>query len=166
MCPNRISRPALATITVMILLTTIPLAWAAAPTNACALLSVGQVGTILGVQVDAGKNLIGPNECRWKQMNSKPGSDAAMLQVNLSKAQAFEMGKTAIPNWTKTPITGLGDDAYSANHGGKMTFPISPSLSVKKGAVFLVISAKVPKATLEQTKELEKRIAGAILSQL
>ncbi len=166
MCLNKISRTALATITVLFLLTAIPLAWAAAPTNACALLSVGQVGTILGVQVDAGKNLIGPNECRWIQKGAAPGSVAALLQVNLSKAQAFEMGKTAIPNWTKTPITGLGDDAYSADHGGKMTFPISPSLSVKEGAVFLVISAKVPKATLEQTKEVEKRIAGAILDTL
>ena len=76
------------------------------------------------------------------------------------------MGKTAIPNWTKSLITGLGDDAYSADHGGKMTFPISPSLSVKEGAVFLVISAKIPKATLEKTKEVEKRIAGAILDNL
>ncbi len=166
MCSNKIGRTALTTIGGLILLTTIPLAWAAAPTNACALLSVGQVGTILGVQVEAGKNLISPNDCRWKQMNAKPGSDAAMLQVNLSKAQSFEIGKTVIPNWTKTPITGLGDDAYSADQGGKMTFPISPSLSVKKGAVFLVISAKVPKATLEQTKDVEKRIAGAILDTL
>ena len=33
---------------------------------------------------------------------------------------------------------------------------ISPTLSVKKGSVFLVIAAKVPKASLEQTKAIEK----------
>ena len=162
MCPNRVNLTALTTITVVILLNAIQ-ASAAAPTNACALLSQAQIATILGVEVDAGKNLIGPDDCRFIQKGTKPGFDAAMLQVNLTRAQAFEIGKTALPNWTKTPITGLGDDAYSADRGGKITFPISPSLSVKKGSLFVVIIAKLPKANLEQTKEVEKKVASAIL---
>ncbi len=163
---NKVRWTSLAIITGFTALTSIQLASAAAPTNACALLSPAQIATILGVEVDAGKNIIGVNDCRWNQMGAKPGSNAALLQVNLTKVQSFETGKTVIPNWTKTPITGLGDDAYSADQGGKVTFPISPSLSVRKGSVSLVIIAKVPKGTLEQTKELEKRIADAILSQL
>jgi hypothetical protein len=70
------------------------------------------------------------------------------------------------PTGTKTPIAGLGDEAYSADRGGKITFPISPSLSVKKGSVFVVIIVKVPKATLEQTKDIEKKVASAILEKL
>ena len=110
MCLNKISRTALATITVLFLLTAIPLAWAAAPTNACALLSVGQVGTILGVQVDAGKNLIGPNECRWIEKGAAPGSVAALLQVNLSKAQALKWARQQYPTG---PNPSLPDSAMT-----------------------------------------------------
>jgi hypothetical protein len=166
MYKNRVAQTALATITVLILLNTIQPAPAAAPTNACALLTQAQVATALGVEVDAGKNIIGPDDCRFNQKGAKPGSDPAQLQVNLTKAQAFEIGKTALPNWTKIPITGLGDEAYSADRGGKIIFPVAPSLSIKKGSVFVVIIAKVPKADIEQTKAVEKKVAGAILEKL
>jgi hypothetical protein len=148
------------------LLNSIQLAGAAAPANACMLLSQAQVATILGVDVDAGKNLIGPDDCRFIQKGAKPGSDAALLQVNLTKAQSFEAGKIPLPNWTKTPITGLGDEAYSADRSGKISFPVSPSLSIKKGAVYVVIIAKAPMATLEQTQDVEKKVARAILEKL
>ena len=166
MWPNRVNLTALTTVVAVVLLNTLQVASAVAPTNACALLPQAQIAAILGVEVDAGKNLIGLDDCRFIQKGAKPGSDAALLQVNLTKAQAFEIGKTALPNWTKTPITGLGDDAYSADRGGKITFPVSPSLSVKKGSVFMVIIAKVPKANLEQTQEIEKKVARAILEKL
>lgn len=67
-----------------------------------------------------------------------------MLQLILTKAQCFESRKT--PNWNKTPV--------------------SPSLSIKKGATFVVISAKVPRATLEQTEAVEKADASMILGKL
>jgi hypothetical protein len=166
MCPNRVKMTALPTTTVLILLNTIQVASAAAPTNACALLTQAQIATALGVEVDAGKNIIGVDDCRWIQKGATAGSDGALLQVNLTKAQSFEIGKTMVPNWNKTPVTGLGDEAYSADRGGKITFPISPSLSVKKGPVFVVIIAKVPKASLDQTKDVEKKVASAVLEKL
>jgi hypothetical protein len=166
MCPNRVRLTALGAIAILSLLNTIQLASAAAPTNACALLSPAQIATALGVEVDAGKNIIGPGDCRWTQKGAAAGSDSALLQVNLTRPQSFETGKTPLPSWNKTPITGLGDEAYSADRGGKTAFPISPSLSVKKGSVFVVIIAKVPKATLEQNKDVEKKVAGAILENL
>lgn len=147
------------------LASTIQLAMAAEPTNACALLSQTQVATALGVEVDAGKNIIGANDCRWIQRGAAPGSDSALLQVNLTKAQAFEIGKTPLSGWNKASISGIGDDAYSADRG-KITFPISPSLSVRKGSVFIVIVAKVPSASMEQTKAVEKQIASAALEKL
>lgn len=164
MCPNRVGLTALAAIIVFSSLNMIPPASAGAPTNACALLSQAQVATALGVDVDAGKNIIGEGDCRWTQKGAAAGSDSARLQVNFTKAQSFDVGKTPLPTWNKTPIAGLGDDAYGADNG-KMTFPISPSLSVRKGSVFLVIVARVPKATLEQTKDVEKKVAGAILDK-
>jgi hypothetical protein len=166
MWSNIVRLTALATISVLGLLNTIQLAWAAAPTNACALLSQAQIAAALGFEMDAGKNIIGADDCRWIQKGAAAGSDGVLLQVNLTKAQSFETGKTPLPNWNKTPIAGLGDDAYSADRGGKITFPMSPSLSVKKGAVAVVIIARVPKATLEQTKDVEKKVASAILEKL
>ena len=166
MYPNGVRLTALATITVLSQLNMIQPASAAAPTNACALLSRAQITSALGVEVDAGKNIIGPDDCRWIQKGAAAGSDGALLQVNFTKPQSFEIGKTPLPNWNKTPITALGDEAYGADRGGKIIFPVSPSLSVKKGSVSVVIIAKVPKATLEQTKDVEKKIAGAILEKL
>ena len=163
---NKRARTALATVTVLSLLNAIRLASAAAPTNACALLSQAQIAKALGVEVDAGKNIIGTDDCRWIQKGAAAGSDGALLQVNITKPQSFETGKTPLPNWNETPITGLGDEAYSADRGGKITFPVSPSLSVKKGPVFVVIIAKIPKATLELTKDIEKKVAVAILEKL
>jgi len=142
-----------------------PIAAAAAPTDACALLSQPRVATVLGVQVDAGRHFIGAGDCRWTERGKAAGADVAVLQVNLTRAQAFEIGKTPISGWTKAPETSIGDDAYFAD-SGKVTFLLSPTLSVKKGAVFFVIAAKVPKASSEQTKALEKAVALEVLKGL
>lgn len=162
---NKGGRRALATITVLSLLNAIQLASAAAPTNACALLSQAQIAVTLGVEVDAGKNIIGVDDCRWSEQGKTTGADIALLQVNLMKPRSFEIGKTPIAGWNKPAVPGVGDDAYFADNG-KVSFPVTPSLSVKKGSVFLVIIAKVPKATLEQTKDVEKKVASAILAKL
>ena len=141
------------------------IATAGPPTDACALLSEPQVAMTLGVEVDAGKHIIGAGDCRWAERGKAPGADVVLLQINLTKAQAFEIGKTPISGWNKTPETGVGDDAYMTENG-KVTFPISPALAVKHGSVFFVIIAKVPKASFEQTKAVEKAVALKILEKL
>jgi hypothetical protein len=141
------------------------IATAAPPTDACALLSQAQVATALGVEVDAGKHMLGAGDCRWTERGKAAGADVALLQVNFTKAQSLEIGKTPISGWNKTPETGIGEDAYSAD-SGKVTFPVSPTLSVKKGSVFFVIVAKVPKASAEQAKAVEKKVALEILKNL
>lgn len=138
---------------------------AASPPDACGLLSQQQVATALGVEVDAGKNMIGAGDCRWTERGKRPGDEVAILQINLTKAQSFEIAKTPISGWNKTPQTGIGDDAYSAD-SGKVIFLISPTLSVKKGSISLVIAAKVPKASLEQTKAIEKTVALKVVEKL
>jgi hypothetical protein len=141
------------------------IAKAAPPTDACALLSEPQIATALGVKVDSGKHIIGAGDCRWTEPGKAAGADVALLQVNLTKAQAFEIGKTPISGWNKTAETGIGDDAYMTENG-KVTFPISPALAVKHGSVFFVIIAKVPKASVEQTKAIEKTVALKVLEGL
>ena len=141
-----------------------PIATAAPPTDACALLPQPQVATALGVDIDAGKHIIGAGDCRWTEPGKGAGADVALLQINLTKAQSFEIGKTPIPGWNKTPVTGIGDDAYLTENG-QVTFPVSPSLSVKTGSVFFVIIAKIPKTSFEQTKAIEKAVALKVLEK-
>ena len=141
------------------------IATAVAPTDACALLSQPQVAAALGVEVDAGRHIIGPCDCRWTGQGKAAGADVALLQVNLTKAQSFEIGRTPISGWNKTTETGIGDDAYVVDNG-KVNFLVSPTLSVKKGSASFVIAAKIPKASFEQTKAAEKTVALKILEKL
>lgn len=141
------------------------IALAAQPPDACSLLSTQEVATALGVEVDAGKSMIGAGECRWMGRAKRPGDEVAILEMNLTKAQTFEIGKTPIPGWTKSPESGIGDDAYSAD-SEKVVFLTSPTLSVKKGSVFLVIFVKVPKTSLEQTKAVERKVALKVVEKL
>jgi hypothetical protein len=137
---------------------------AAAPTDACALLSQQEIATVLGVNVDPGEHKISAGDCRWTE-RGKSVADGAVLQVNLTEAQAFKIGKIPLPVWIKTRETGLADDAYFVD-SGKVNFPVSPSLSVNRGPVFFVITAKIPKASLEQTKAVEKTLALKVLGNL
>jgi hypothetical protein len=167
MCPNRPRMRALAAASfVLTLPITILTAMAAAPTEACALLSPSQIAAALGFEVDAGKNTLGTGQvCRWKERGKSAGADAALLQVALSKTSSFEIGKTPIPHWTKTPVRGIGNDAYFVEQG-KPSFPMDPTLSVKKGDAVFTISVFVPKASIEQAKALEKTVALKILEKL
>lgn len=85
--------------------------------------------------------------------------------MNLTQARAFAIGKTPLPGWNKTPQTGIGDEAYYADNG-KVNFLISPTLSVKKGTVFFVVAAKIPKASLEQIKAVEKAVATKVVGKV
>jgi hypothetical protein len=165
MCSNQNRIRALIVACFLLGLTgTTQIATAAPPTDACALLPQPEVATALGVEVDAGKHKIGPGDCPWTEPG-KPGADVVVLQVNLTEARAFAIGKTPISGWNKTPETGIGDDAYFVDNG-KVNFLISPTFSVKKGSVFFVIAAKIPKASLKQTKAIEKTVALKILAKL
>jgi hypothetical protein len=165
MCSNQTRIRALTAAWFILGLSGMPqFATAAPPSDACALLSQPQLATTLGVEVDAGRHIIGAGDCRWTQPG-KAGADVVVLQVNLTTAHAFETARTQMSGWNKTHETGIGDDAYTVENG-KVTFLVSPTLSVKKGSVFFAIFAKIPKASLEQTKALEKAIALRVLEKL
>jgi hypothetical protein len=165
MCSNQIQITVLTAACLFLgLPCTTRFATAATPTDACALLPQQEVATALGVDVDAGKHKIGAGDCRWTAAG-KPGADVALLQMNLTEARAFEIGKTPLSGWNKKPEPGIGEEAYFVDNG-KVNFLVSPTLSVKKGAIFLVIAAKIPKASLEQTKAIEKTLALKVLGKL
>jgi hypothetical protein len=136
-------------------------AWPAdTPADACSLLSIQEVSTALGVEVDAGSK-IAPGACRWKGRAKRPGDDLATLRINFTTARSFEIGRTPISGYTKIPESGIGDDAYSVDRGGQ-----EPTLSVKKGSAVIIIYVYVPKSSLDQTKAVEKKVALKLVEKL
>ena len=84
----------------------------------------------------------------------------AILRINFTTARSFDIGITPIPGYTKTPESGIGDDAYSAVGGGVVT------LSVKKGSAVAIIYVAIPKASLEQAKAVERKVAVELVGKL
>lgn len=136
-------------------------AWAAdTPADACSLLSMQEVATVLGVEVDAGSK-IAPGACRWSGRAKRSGDEVATLRFNFTTARSFEIGRTPLSGYTKTAESGIGDDAYSVDHGGH-----DPTLSVKKGSSVIIIFVNIPKASLDQTKAVEKKVALKLVEKL
>ena len=123
--------------------------------DACSLLSTQDAAAALGAEVNAGAN-IGPGACRWNGL----GNRSATLRINFSTARSFEIGKTQLTGYTKTPESGIGDDAYSVVGGGVVT------LSVKKGTAFIIIFVQIPNASPEEAKAVEKKVALKLLEKL
>jgi len=131
------------------------IAFADEPPDACSLLSTQDVAAALGVEINAGTN-IGPGACLWNGRGNRP----ATLRINFTKSRSFDIGKTPLPGYTKTPESSVGDDAYSVVGGGVVT------LSVKKGSAFVIIFVQVPNASPEQTTDLERKVALKLVGKL
>jgi len=136
-------------------------AWATdTPADACSLLSTQEIATALGVEVDAGTK-IAPGACHWKGRAKRPGDDVATLRINFTTARSFEIGRTPLSGYTKAPESGIGDDAYSVDHGGR-----DPTLSIKKGSAVVIIFVNIPKTSLDQTKAVERKVALKLVEKL
>jgi hypothetical protein len=135
------------------------IAFANQPPDACALLSTPEVAAALGVDVDPGTK-IGDRACRWNGRAKRPGAAVATLRINFAELRSFEIGKTPLSGYTKSPESGIGDDAYSVVGGGVVT------LSVKKGSAVVIIFVDVPNTTAEQTKTVEKTLALKLVGKL
>jgi hypothetical protein len=53
------------------------------------------------------------NLCAWAPPGG-PSIAGKKLVLDFKTTQAFEIGKTPIKSMTKTPVSGIGDDAYYA----------------------------------------------------
>jgi len=139
----------------------------APPTDACTTLSAERVGAVLGVAVGAGEHLL-PNStasCGWAQPTD-PNHTGKRVVVEiygplgkLSPVDRFESAKKPMEGITKSPVTGVGDDAVFVTTPGFGT-----GLTVKKGtAVFQVRVYGFPEAEI---KAKEKALAAEILGKL
>jgi hypothetical protein len=135
---------------------------AAAPGEACALLTQAQVSAALGVEVDPGRRPVAsdPRMCNWREQG-KPDGPARNVLVTLIGAKNFKAGKT--------PEPGLGDEAYFLKSG---RFPFR--LIVRKGAAYVQIMARSKATSLtdrmtvsdDSDKAVDKAIALEILKKL
>jgi hypothetical protein len=138
----------------------------AAGADACAFLTRSQISTVLGVPVDAGQH-IGPGSalCSWGEPND-PNHDGKHILLTIyrpvgkiSAVERFENGKTPIGGIEKTPVSGVGDDAYYIDTPG-----FGLGLNVKKGGS--AFQVKVFGFSAELTKTLERALAETVLAKL
>jgi hypothetical protein len=129
---------------------------AQAPKDPCTLLTPSQVAGALGVKDVAAGVPIGKTGCQWV---SQDKALHAFVTLSFWDPAGFPAMKAPLPNVTKTPASGIGDDALYSTVG---TFT---TLSVKKGgAVFLVKAYGVPGQ--DKQEAVEKTLAGDVLAKL
>jgi hypothetical protein len=129
------------------------------PGDACSLFTASQVSRVLGVAVTDGQHPI-PSSlllCGWAPVGG-PQLDGKKLSVNLMTERAFEVGRIPVHGIAKTPLNGVGDDAYYVTDGGR-----GSGLSVKSGGTYVQIW--VGGFPAEKQKELEKALAVQMLTQ-
>lgn len=133
--------------------------YATPPTDACSLLTQAQVSTALGVNVGPGQHLVGPTMCVWPSPGQS-GPKSKRLSVALKDPGAFAYAKMPVGQGiTKTPVSGVGDDAVSGSRPG-----LTPILTVKKGDVVFVVT--VDGFPPDDASAKEKALALEVLSKL
>lgn len=137
---------------------------AAPPSDACSLLTQAQVSSILGMPVDAGQHLI-PNSssiCGWGKTG--PAEKRVVLSIytqigHLTPVDRFNAAKTPFKGVTKTPVSGVGDDAISATTPGFGT-----GLIFRKGDA--AFDLRVYGFPLDQLNAKEKTLALDVIAKL
>lgn len=134
-------------------------AYAAPPVDPCSLLTPSQVGDVLGVSVGPGQK-VAAKLCQWAAPGQTTGPKLKKVLVTLQDERAFTYAKMPVGHGiTKTPVTGIGDDAVYGTTPG-----VGTTLAVKKGTVAFVVH--VTGFTEDETKSKEKTLALEILPKL
>lgn len=130
-------------------------AFGAVPTEACSVLSAGQVSSALGTSVAEGSYIMPSfkGTCTW---NIQSGG-AVTLQ--LQSLALFNAGKGRLASAERNSISGVGDEAYYLGVGP------TTGLTVRKGDGAFKISVYSSTLTLEQRKAIEKNLALQALSK-
>jgi hypothetical protein len=140
---------------------------AASAADACSLLTEARVSAVLGVSVGAGQHIAANNSliCGWSQAGSTtPSSKRVVVDIldavgSAKPVDRFNRSKTPVEGITKTPVSGIGDDAFYVTTPG-----IGTALMVKKGSS--VIQIRVYGFPVDEIKEKEKALAQDALPKL
>lgn len=142
-------------------------AHAAPPTDACSLLTAGQVSAVLGVSVGSGEKILPTSSalCGWevpgqKNLDRKRVVLSIYTQLGrMTPIQRFNNAKTPIKGITKEPVTGVGDDAIFVTTPGFGT-----GLIFRKGDA--AFDLRVYGFPIDQIKAKEKKLADCVIQKL
>jgi hypothetical protein len=133
--------------------------YAAPPADPCSLLTASQVGDVLGVSVGPGQK-VGGKLCQWSAGGQPAGPNGKKVLLTLQDERAFTYAKMPVGHGiTKTPVSGVGDDAVYGTTPG-----VGTTLAVKKGAAAFVVH--VTGFSIDDIKAKEKTLALEVLPKL
>jgi hypothetical protein len=135
--------------------------------DGCSLLTPAQVTAVLGVTVGAGQHILpaSPTACGWAQpSDSSHSGKRVVLDIwgsigKLTPVDRFANGKKPVQGIPKTPVSGIGDDAYYITTAG-----LGTGLTVKKGTS--VFQVRVYGFPVDQIKAMEQSLALDALARL
>jgi hypothetical protein len=125
----------------------------AAAAEPCKLVTTTQLNAALGASVGPGTP-VGTTGCEWATSDSK-----TRATITVWDAANWALSKSPVPNITKTPVPGIGDDAFYT------VVQTASSLSVKKGKSYIVVHA-FGVGDLAKQESVEKAIAIDALPNL
>ena len=142
-------------------------AHATPPDDACSILTQTQVSTVLGFSVATGQRIVPTTAmmCGWSGPGGPTiGGKKVVLDIfgplgKLTAVDRFANGKTPVQGITKTPVSGVGDDAYYITTPG-----LGTGLNVRKGnSAFQIRVYGFPP---DQIETMEKTLAQDVLAKL
>jgi hypothetical protein len=121
----------------------------------CSLLTSAQVTAVVGVSFGAAQPIANTG-CSWTAPHM-------MVTVSLWDGSKWDQMKTPLPGMNRTPVSGLGDDAFYTTMGSASSKQFA-TLSVKKGGTAYLIKVYGP--TMTEQMSMEKTLAGDVLAKL
>ena len=131
---------------------------AVAAPAACSLLTAAQVSAALGATAGEGKGMLS-NLCMWTAPGT--GGSSQKVALTIGDERKFAMAKMPVndPRITKTPVSGVGDEAVFGTTAGQMA-----SINVKKGDTYFSISLNgVP---MNKAQAVATQLAKEVLAKL
>lgn len=128
---------------------------AAAQAPPCSLLTSAQVTAAVGVTVGEAQPIANTG-CQWSAPHM-------LVTVSLWDGNKWDKMKTPVPGMNRTPVSGLGDDAFYTTMGSASTKQFA-TLSIKKGSTAYLIKVYGP--SLSEQMSMEKTLAGNVLAKL
>lgn len=128
---------------------------AAQSAGPCSLLTAAQVTAAVGVSVGAAQPIANTG-CSWSAPH-------IIVTVSLWDGSKWNQMKTTLPGMNRTPVSGLGDDAFYTTMGSASSKQFA-TLSIKKGGTAYLIKVYGP-AVADQMS-MEKTLAGNVLKNL
>jgi hypothetical protein len=131
-----------------------------AAVDPCALLTMEQVNTTMGVSMTAKSPT--PMGCIWDETGKSTGK---RVFVNILSATGFTTGRTALAGTEKPSVAGVGDEAYYKYFTQPRYDKIKVvDLDFKKGAA--VIGIEVWGLPMEEAKAKAKSLALLVVGKL